>query len=125
MFRAAGIQTFDKSLSISRGEVVGSGNHIIDPLAASTVSGKRLTEAIVMMSPCIHEPSHEDAQFERFRAKLPDAASVQSTHAPGSFDVTVNVDRLIEVQKSVITPAERMQNVVSVFCAKAGQHDLL
>src|SRR4051812_41180223 len=44
-------------------------------------------------------------------------------HAVRRLDVRVNVDALIEIQAPVGSPAERVQDVVCVLGAEAGEYD--
>lgn len=75
------------------------------------------------MAPRVDQAPQKHAEFQRFGTKLPDSPGIQTTHAPRSLNVTVNINRLIHVQKTVVTPSQRVQDVMRVFCAKARQDD--
>ena len=101
----------------------GAGDDVVDALAAGAVGDERLAAAVEVMAPRVPQAAGEDLELQRLGPELPDAAAVQPAHAVRRFDVAVDVDRLVEVQHAVRAPAERVDDVVRVLGAEAGQDD--
>ena len=119
IFGAAWVQAGQDPVGSLGGDERRAGKDIVDALAAGAVGGKRLSPAVEGVPPGIDQPAGEDFQLERFGAELPDAAGREPAHAPGRFEMAVDVDRLVEVEQSVGTPAEGVQQVVGVFGAES------
>ena len=73
------------------------------------------------MAPSIDPTAGKDFEPVRARIVLPNAAAVQTSDAVRRFDVAVDVDRLVHVEPTVGTPTQRVQNMVRVFRAEAGE----
>ncbi len=123
MFGAARVQAPEDLSGARIREHRGAGKDIIDALATGSVGGERLAPVVENVSPRIAQTAGEDFQLHRLGPELPDAAAVEAAHAVGRLDVAVDVDRLVEVQHSVVAPTKRVQNVVRVLGAEARQHD--
>ena len=124
MLGAAGVQAMQDPRGVNRREVIRARQKVVDAFAAGAVGAERLPPAIEVMPPSVDESANEDLQLTRLGAKVPDAAAIEPADAVRCFDVAVDVDRLIEIQQSFRTPAERVQNVVRVFGAKAREQRL-
>lgn len=123
MFWAAGIETVEDTFGTDGGEEGGSGKDVVDPFTECSVGGEGLPPFVEVMSPGIDESACEDFELTCFGAEVPDASAVESTDAVGSFDVAVDVDRLIEVEESFGSPAESVEDVMGVFGSESGKDD--
>ena len=75
------------------------------------------------MSPRVDQAARENLQFQGFGAELPDAAAAEPANAVRRFQVAVDVDRLVEIQHAVRTPAQGVNHVVGVLGAEAREDD--
>ena len=118
MLRATWVQTLNHTLGTNSGCVVGTGDNIINAFATRTIGCKRLAPLIKMMSPAIDQTTHSDFEFKIFRTKLPDAPATQTLGPVWSFQMAMNVNRLIEIKQSIHAPTQRMHHVMGVFGTK-------
>ena len=123
ILRAARIQSMQNSRNPCDGRVRCPRHNVVDPFTPGAIRRKRLPPAIKCMTPGIHPAAGKNFQLHRLGTELPDPPGIQPSNTMGSFDVTVNVDRLVHVQHAIHAPAERMQDVVSIFRSKTTQHD--
>src|SRR5213075_458580 len=93
--------------------------------AAGAVGHKRLPVLVECVTPTVNPPACEDVEFGLVRVKSPDATGVETLYAGWGFDVAVNVNRLVEVEAAVWSPAECVDDVVRVFGAEAAQQYFL
>ena len=75
------------------------------------------------MSPRVQAATSEDLQLQRLRTQTPKASRPEALHAPRRLHVGLGVDGLVEVEMSVHSPAERMDQVVGVLHAESAQQD--
>lgn len=123
VFGAAGVQAGQNPPGTVGGCVVGTGDHVVDALAARTVGGKGGAVVVEGRPPRIDQSAGEDAELQVAGLELPDAAGVQPPDSPRRFDVAVNVNRLAEVESLFGAPAECVHDVVRIFGAESGEHD--
>src|SRR5262245_4196592 len=121
MLGTAGIQSLQDSYRARRRKENGPRKHIVDPLAVRAVGSKRLPPLVDVVSPGIDEAAAEHLQLPRFGPELPDPSAAEPPHAPRRFDVAVYVYGLVEVQASIIAPAQRVQDVMRVLGAESRQ----
>ena len=74
------------------------------------------------MPPGIDPAAGEDSQIEGRGAESPHPATIQTVDAGGRLDMAVDVDRLVEIEPRVDAPAERVDEMVGVLGAEAGEH---
>ena len=118
MLGATRVQTLNHTLGTNSGCIVGTGDNIINAFATRTISCKRLAPLIKMMAPAIDQATHGDFEFKIFRTKLPDASTTQTLGPVWSFQMAVNVNRLIEIKQSIHAPAKGMHHVMGIFSTK-------
>ena len=95
---------------------------VIDSLAAGAVGDERPAPAVEGMTPGVDPAAGEDIERERLRSKPPDAARVEPADAAGRLNMTMDIDRLIEIEPGIGAIAKRVDDVVGVFRAEAGEH---
>ena len=120
---AARADAFQRPGGSGVGEVHRAGHAVVDAMGTGSVGEERLAVAIEIVSPRIAEPAQEDFQFQGLGAQVPDAGAVEPSHPVRGLDMAMDVNRLIHVQLAVVSPAEGMQHVMSVFGAESRQHD--
>ena len=118
MLGAARVQTLNHTLGTNSGCIVGTGDNIINAFATRTIGCKRLAPLIKMMAPAIDQTTHGDFEFKIFRTKLPDAPATQTLGPVWSFQMAMNVNRLIEIKQSIHAPTQRMHHVMGIFSTK-------
>src|SRR6185436_6391505 len=87
------------------------------------VGPERVAPAVELVAPRIAHPLHEDLQVQARRTEPPDARAAQPPRPARRLDMAVDVDRLVEVERAVGTPAERVDDVVRVLGAEAREED--
>src|SRR5262249_8656016 len=70
----------------------------------------------------VDETFHKDLEFAGRGTEVEDAAAVEPDDTVGSFQVAVDVNGLVEIELTIVAPAQRMQDVVRVLGAEPGQH---
>src|SRR5207244_8499196 len=96
-----------------------------EALETRAVRYEGLAELVEIVSPGIAKPTEKDAQLQRGRAQMPDAAAVEPLDAMRCLEVTVDVNGLVEIELAIGTPTQRMHHVVGVLGAKAGKDNAL
>src|SRR5262249_23732653 len=86
-------------------EISCPGQTITEPLKSGPVGDETLPKLIECVAPGIAKAAQVNPQLHRRRTQPPDAAAVQVFHAMRRFKMTVNVDRLVEIQAAVRPPA--------------------
>ena len=79
--------------------------------------------AVEVVSPRIAPTAVLDAGLLRIWPKPHDATAFQPHDTVWRFQMAANVNGLIEIQPPIMPPAQGVQGVMSIFSAKAGQHD--
>ena len=102
--------------------IIGAWHDEINPLAASSICGEALAEAIVMVTPRIHQSALDNFQTLSGWVKAPDSATAQTARSVRSFDMRVNVNGLVEVQSAIEVPTNGVNHVVCVFGAKTRKY---
>ena len=64
----------------------------------------------------------KNAQLHGGWTKMKNSPAVQPDDAMRRFEVTVNINRLIEIKLAVMPPAERVDNMMRVLGAKTRKH---
>ena len=107
------------------GDVGRAGDDVVDALAAGAVGDERLAPAVEVVAPGVaRSRGTKTSSSHRLGPEPPDAAARSSRRdAVRRLDVAVDVDRLVEVEPAVRPPAERVDDVVRVLGAEAGEHD--
>src|SRR5262245_17899789 len=100
-----------------------AGHQVVDAVAAGAVGPERVPPAVELVAPRIAHALDEDLEVEARGAEPPDAGAAEAARAARGLDVAVDVDRLVEVERAVGAPAERVDDVVRVLGAEAGQDD--
>src|SRR6185436_7834710 len=78
-----------------------------------------------MMPPGIDQPFHMDAEFPCVWPEIPDTAAPQTHHSLRRLHMAVDIYRLIHIELPVMSPAQRVQNVMRVLGAKTGEQHAL
>ncbi len=123
ILRAAGVEPAQDPLGADGGLEVGAGHRVVDPLEPGAVGDERLAPAVEVMPPGVPEPADEDVELHRLGPELPDPPAPQPADAVRRLDVAMDVDRLVEVQVPVVSPPERVEDVVRVLGAEPGEDD--
>ena len=77
------------------------------------------------MAPRVYETLAENLQLAGLGAISPNPTAVEVASAESRLDVTVDVDRLVEVKTTVGPPSQRVDQVVGVFGTETAEHDFL
>ena len=123
VLRLAAVQPAENRRLRLRRDEGRAGKEVEHSLAVGAVGPEVLAPVVESVPPAVDHAVDEDPELERVGSKLPDTARVQPPHAVWSLDVTVDVDRLIEVKEAVVSPAKGVEDVVRVLGAEAGEHD--
>ena len=123
VFRTARIHAVENPRRARSCLVGRSRKAVINSLAAGTIGDERSAPPIEGMSPGVDPATGEDIQVERLRRKPPDAARIEPPDAVGRLHMAVDIDGLVEVEPGIGAIAKRVDDVVGVFRAKAGEHD--
>ena len=123
VFRAARIHALENARR-ARGCLIGrSRKAVINPFTAGAVGDERPAPAVERMPPRVDPAAGKDIEREQLWRKPPDAAGIEPTDAAGRLHMAVDIDRLVEVEPGIRPPAKRVDDVVRVFRAEAGEHD--
>ena len=77
------------------------------------------------MPPAVAHSPDVDLQPEFLRPELPDSPSIHPAYPVGSLYMTVDIDRLVEIEITAGAVAEGMENMVSVLDSKTREHHAL
>ena len=105
------------------GEIHRPGNGVADALKSGAIGNEGLAVAVEVVSPRIAPTAVLDAGLLRIGPEPHDAATLQAHDAVRCFQVAANVNGLVKVKPPIMPPAQGVQGVMSIFSAKAGQHD--
>src|SRR5882724_2039680 len=123
IFRTAVIQS-GQNLVISDGGLKRRpGESERDSLPAGAVGFKCLAPRIPDNSPRVDLPAAEDVKLHCLRSESPRAAAEQAFGAPRRFNVTMNVNALVEIEPAIRPPAEGVNDVMRVFRSESRQND--
>ncbi len=123
MFGAAGIQSLQPPRRAGRGDENRIRKDIVDTFEECAVGHERFANVVEDVPPRIDESFAENFQPVRGRSITPNAAAVQVTCAVRCLHVAVNVNRLVEVQTTIGSKTQRVDQVMRVLGAKPAQHD--
>ena len=93
-------------------------NSVADPLKTCSISDKRLPVSIKMMAPGIHPTTVLDTCLLCIRTQPHHPATLESYHPMWSLQMAPNVNGLVEVKTSIVSPAKRVQRMVGVLSTK-------
>ena len=124
VLRLAGIHPRENAGGAGRGHEHRPGEDKVHPLETGPVTHEALSPVVKDVPPWIDKPFHEDFETSRLRPEMPHAPTEQAPHPVGSFDMAVNVDRLVEPEHPLGTEAEGMNEMVGVLGAESAQHNL-
>ena len=119
----AGADAADETTGTFGGREGRAGEGPMHSGAIGARSEEGLTGGVFLLAPGVDESLGVD--FEAFGVRVVGEgdAGVGAHEAPRSLEVRVNVDRLVEIETSIDTPMQRVDDVVGVFGAEAAQYD--
>src|SRR5690606_24764432 len=105
--------------------VLRTWKEIVDALVVRAVRPEGLSPRVELVPPRIHHPAGEHLEAARSRLHPPDAAAVETPHPPGRLDIAVRVDALVDVERAIGPPAERVDEMMGVGAAESAKDDSL
>ena len=120
---AAGADALEDAPRARVGLIHRAGQAPVDAGAARAVGHEALAELVELVAPTVHPALEDDLQLLRRRLEAEHAARAQAHDAVGRLDLAAGVDGLAHPEAAVRAPAERVQVVVRVLGAEAGEDD--
>src|SRR5690606_31087013 len=115
------VQAGQHTLGAERRIVLRTWKEIVDALVVRAVRPEGLSPRVELVPPRIHHPAGEHLEAARSRLHPPDAAAVETPHPPGRLDIAVRVDALVDVERAIGTPAERVDEMMGVGAAESAK----
>src|SRR5207253_1860479 len=125
---ASPIETVFRGMEDARGLVVerpeaDARKGVVDAAVAGTVGHEGVAVLVPGVSPMVDQAAGEDLELLGLGAVGPGAAGREAARTPWGLDVRVNVNALIEIEYSVLPPAESVDDVVRILGAETGEDD--
>ncbi len=102
------------------------GEHLVEA-ARPGAGDERSAPGVEVVTPGVvrQDRAVEELEFEAIGAELPDAATEVLSWAVRGLHGAANVQPLVEIQPALRPPAKRVDGVMRVVGAEAGEHDAL
>ena len=120
---AAGTDAAEDAPGARVGLIHRAGQAPVDARAARAVGHEALAELVELMAPTVHPALEDDLELLRRRLEAEHAARAQAHDAVGRLDFAAGVDGLAHPEAAVRAPTERVEIVVRVLGAEAGEDD--